>query len=300
MKHRLATFLSLGLCTVMLVFTGNVNGQGNLSDKKSFKPFYPAGNKAFVLYYGSNLNEVERIRKTSPNFVIVGFFTKKAGGPTDVATAAKFRCVLNGGTAKECENVTGPTQNKSGIRTLYYISNHCGTDSPECTEKERNNKLNPGIDSIKRQVTDVIEKLDYDGIFFDTTGKPDAEKDRYTAMAALVKSFSNKLVIVNPGMTDSNICSMFEYADIVSVENKWNAEISKICTGKAIESWRWLSVQGDSSGETGIDMKPPPDLTTALVRLKTFRKKGGYWYYGPSKDHEHLPEYLEGFIAKAK
>jgi hypothetical protein len=152
--------------------------------------------------------------------------------------------------------------------------------------------------------------LGYDGIFFDETNlhTEDSQNNRYKNFANSVHHFNNekdkKIVIVNPGVSDVNVCRMFEYADIVSVENHWNKEVPQ-CSG--IEKSRWLAVQGDPSDE-GDYAQPPHNNEgdKAIKRLNCFRKNGGLWYFTTGWNdkgepmHWRLPEFLEKFAVKAK
>ena len=97
---------------------------------------------------------------------------------------------------------------------------------------------------------------------------------------------------------------MFEYADIVSVENHWNKEVPN-CGG--IDKTRWLSIQGDPSKETGDYAQPPHnnEVDKAVNRLNCFRKNGGFWYFttgwdGDTPRHWKLPEFLQAFAIEAK
>ena len=189
--------------------------------------------------------------------------------------------VLNGGTAKDCVKVTKATKNETGIRTIYYVPMRCNNDPTLiCQEKglKSGDPLPP--DYIEQQIDEVLF-LEYDGIFFDQTDKPEVDFDNnlYERFANHVKKKDKKkLVIVNPGVSDKKVCRMFVYANIVSVENHWGKKVPE-CSG--IEKWRWLSVQGDPSNEHGEYAQPPTDEegSKAIDRLRCFRKNGGFWYF---------------------
>ncbi len=284
----------------------NANNNSNVLDVKNemYMPVVPKGNGAFALCYGESLSKFEQIRNANPNFAIVGHFDIETGGSLDSKKAAQVRCVLNGQNPAECEKVTGQTANTTKIKTLYYVSNTCGKDTLACSKEDRKNRAKAPMEYIKRQVKGVMD-LGYDGIFFDVTDKPEEDFKRYKEMTDYAHSFKDKLVIVNPGFSDKSVCSMFNYADIVSVENKWNQKVPE-CSGMNIASWRWLSVQGDPAGEKNIsDSMTPTNFETAKQRLNDFRKFGGFWYYTPSKsntdcDHCEIPDFLNDLLNEAR
>ena len=298
------------------LITPNSNDVGNnatpLSSAKdqSYTPFLPNGNGFFVLYYGdgkdeSNLQMFEKIRQTNPNFVVVGHFDKeKLGGSLDSDEAAHVRCVLNGGTAKDCVKVTSATKNQTNIRTIYYVPMRCNDDPTLiCVQKglKPEDPLPP--EYIEEQIDGVLD-LDYDGIFFDETSEPqnNSDNDLYKRFANHVRlKDKNKLVIVNPGVSEEKVCGMFNYADIVSVENQWT-DLPK-CSGMNIPSWRWLSIQGDPGKKPKEYEKPPKpnDTKEAINRITTFRSKGGFWYYtaGWENGKPHLWMLADNNILKA-
>lgn len=268
-----------------------------------YMPVVPKGNGAFALCYGESLSKFEKIREARPNFAVVGHFDIEPGGSLDSKKAAQVRCVLNGRSPAEGEKETGRTTNNTGIKTLYYVSNTCGKDTLICSKEDRKKRAKAPLEYIKQQVKGAMD-LGYDGIFFDVTDKPEDDFNRYKNMADYAHSFKNKLVIVNPGMSEESVCSMFKYADIVSVENKWNRKVPD-CSGMNIASWRWLSVQGDPAGEDdNPDSATPSDFETAKDRLDKFRKFGGFWYYTPAKsntdcDHCTVPDFLKKLLDEA-
>jgi len=272
---------------------GNV---GNLKSGLATAKF-PSSNGYFVLYYGDGKteeelkNNFERIRATQPAFVIVGYFGEKSSGPVDLKQAKQVLCVLRGRSAKECVKNPSVVPNNTGIRTIYYVT----------ADEE---------DSIASSQIKSVMDLGYDGVFFDETNRlSDAtQTQRYKKLAKSVHDYGNdknkKLVIANPGVSDNSVCGMFEYVDIVSVENHWNTEVPK-CSG--VDKSRWLAVQGDPSGETGEYAQPPHnnELDKAVSRLNCFRKHGGYWYFttgwdGDKPQHWKLPAFLETFAEEAK
>jgi endo-alpha-1,4-polygalactosaminidase (GH114 family) len=93
-----------------------------------------------------------------------------------------------------------------------------------------------GKDSVIDSQLESVMKLGYDGIFFDETDRQteESQNSRYKRFANSIHNYNSdtdkKLVIVNPGVSDESVCRMFEYADIVSVENHWDKEVPK-CSG---------------------------------------------------------------------
>ncbi len=156
----------------------------------------------------------------------------------------------------------------------------------------------------------------YDGIFFDNTRADDYEWNSARAMVA--KTYHNepevarRLVIMNPGVAWVN-GSIFDYADIVSVENQFDRQ-PMACKGPcpdkplpkdlmSVPQWRWLAVQGDPAD------KAPKNDGDAYARMKKFRGKGDFWYYSsPHKScapgeeecatHIILPAWLEAFARR--
>jgi hypothetical protein len=281
-------------------------------NNETYAPNFPSGNGFFILYYGDGKTKEElekhfrKIRETKPNFVIVGHFDEKTGGALDVKEAAQVICFLHGESAENCVKTPNNTENKTGIRTIYYVSNTCGSDTLACSETDRKNRANAPKDYVKAQVKGAMD-LGYDGIFFDVTNRhtEDAENIRYKEFADYVQTFGKKTVIVNPGVSDENVCRMFQYADIVSVENYWNVKVH--CAEMNIKPWRWLAIQGDPSNEKGEYAQPPKndEGLEAIRRLNDFRKNGGFWYFttgwnGDKPVHWRLPEFLESFANEAR
>jgi hypothetical protein len=218
----------------------------------------PAGNGLFVLYYGSSNSAIARIRAARPNFVVVA--------NTDAQWPDKYHFDDPAGQ-------TGPT----GIKVIAYIATDYGD-----------------LDvSLK---IDAAMAAGYDGIFFDEVS-PDVDDVAYnTANYQRTKGFgSGKLVIANPGRV-SGVARVFEAADIVSVENKYDEPLDP-----TFPAWRWLAVQGDPASVAA------PDAATADGRLATFRNSsGGFWYYSPERSTERpathilLPPWFEEFAALAR
>ena len=271
----------------------NNNSNVLSANNKTSVSIIPKENGYFVLYYGDGENEEQLekhfkpIRETKPAFVIVGFFGKKPTEPVDIKQAKQVICYLRGGSAKEC--VANPVfaGTPTSIKTLYYVT------------------ANQEDSMISSQIKSVMD-IGYDGIFFDETNRQteDSQNTRYKNFANTVHAAGNKIVIVNPGDSGESVCRMFEYADIVSVENHWNKEVTK-CNG--IEKWQWLAVQGDPSKEEGSYAQPPKDDDSdkAINRLRCFRKNGGFWYFTTGWDgnkpvHWRLPKFLEQLALEAK
>lgn len=277
----------------------NANKSANVSNLASNSNISTLTNTNgyFVLFYGNGKDEehlkrdFERIRETQPAFVVVGYFGEKPDGPVDLKQAKQVLCVLRGGSAKECVKNPSFAVNHTGIKTIYYVT------------------ANQQDSIVNSQVKSVMD-LGYDGIFFDETNlqTEDSQNNRYKNFANSVHHYNDdkdkKTVIVNPGVSNVNVCRMFEYADIVSVENYWNKEVPQ-CSG--IEKSRWLAVQGDPSDEQGDYAQPPHNNEgdKAIKRLNCFRKNGGFWYFttgweGAEPVHWRLPEFLEKFAVEAK
>jgi len=275
------------------------NNNSNVSNVKNetLVSIIPKGNGHFVLYYGDGGDEgqlekhFKPIRDTKPAFVIVGFFGKKPTEPVDIKQAKQVICYLRGGSAKECVENPVFAGTPTDIKTLYYV-----------TVDQADSMINSQIESVMN--------IGYDGIFFDETNRQneDSQNNRYKKFADSVHlkntNDNKKIVIVNPGYSGESVCRMFEYADIVSVENHWNKKVPK-CNG--IEKWQWLAVQGDPSTEKGSYAQPPKDDEgdKAINRLKCFRKNGGFWYFTTGWDgkqcvHWRLPQFLERLADEAK
>jgi hypothetical protein len=144
------------------------------------------------------------------------------------------------------------------------------------------------IAEIDAQVTTAIN-AGYDGVFFDETD-PDDYNWNIARAAHVHNSGALKLVVINPG-TASPPNSVFDYADIVSVENKYNQALPSY---PGIASWRWLAVQGDPA------KLAPSSAEDAQNRTATFRSNGGFWYYSSNyattgATHINLPPWYATF-----
>jgi hypothetical protein len=235
----------------------------------------PIGNGLYVLYYGTAPSEIATIRAARPNFVVVA--------NQDAAWPDQYH--YDDPVAR-----TGPT----GIKVMAYIpmnyarANQCAsnnTPSTACTNMSCNSSCS--CVPIQTRIADAMSR-GYDGVFFDETN---STYDTYnTSCYNAVKAHgANKLVIANPGnipQTDS----LFNAADIVSVENKYNLPLPSF---PGIESWRWLAVQGDPADQAATS------LADAQSRLNTFRGNGGFWYYS-SHPHWQLPSWFDPFATWVK
>jgi len=253
----------------------------------------PAGNGFFILYYGGSLDEktkkptqdtletMVKLWQLQPNFVII---------------ANEFKM------SSEIVNIFHKTEGDfRPVKVLSYVimtDEHC-------------EKLRPAPDVDAN--TTAAMGTGYDGIFFDCTRQ---DIDLYPNIhawnaerVAVARKYGNKLIIMNPGeaLVDSRV---FDYADIVSVENQYNVPPTAFVKMKEIKPsqsekmeiapWRWLAVQGDPS------KKAAHTANEAIERLKTFRKNGGFWYYSSAyKNGKHsatateLPDWLSDFADQA-
>lgn len=249
------------------VQNGNANNKNSNSQKSEIKPspFCPNGNAFYVLFYSNPLNKPQgkKIRDLRPNFVVTA------------DTLYKNKEVL--------DFFHKDGQTSTGIRAISYITvdNTVGDDVK---------LVEPDV--ILAQIKDSME-AGYDGVFFDEVEDETPEKGReyYANISKAVKSFgSNKLVIFNPG--EKNVEDwVFDYADIVSVENnglnegnknkknnfvKNETEFDKpfaTASGKTFPNWRWLSVLGDPSEIASTSDEE------ATKKLNSFRKNKGLWFY---------------------
>ena len=227
----------------------------------------PAGNGLFVLYYGSDKKDFERIRDARPNFVVVG---EGLHGRPDIP-----------------EIFHRPDPKRPPVRVLAYVKMGYGVQRPEA--------------DVDAEAAAAM-KAGYDGVFFDETD--DARGAWNRDRVRLVKEAATpgeKLVIVNPGKRRV-AGDIFEYADIVSVENAYGeSPVADPAPAKGVPPWRWLAVQGDPAGQK--ESLAAESAAEALKRLSTFRSKGGFWYYSPARDkaeplkptHVVLPDWLEAF-----
>ena len=265
----------------------------NLTAKPGIERFYPEGNGLFILYYGGSiesgttptkdtLETMKRLWEVQPNFVVV---------------AQEFQ------GSSEIVNIFHHTDsNHKAVKVLAYV---IMTDEP--CQVLRSGEV---VDSE----TSLAIKTGYDGIFFDCTkDNPESYPNIHqwnTARVAGVKKDGNKLVIMNPGeaYVDSRV---FDYADIVCVENQYDKRPTAFIRQKGIApeksqkrivaQWRWLAVQGQPSNKAATSSK------VALERLVTFRQNGGFWYYSPpfkkgknEATHIILADWLEDFSSRVK
>jgi len=251
----------------------------------------PEGNGFFVLYYGGSIDpssqkptsesisDMRRIWNAQPNFVVV---------------ANEFKHSTNVISLFHATDAT-----HKAVRVLSYVMMTAAdsTTANDCLKR----RPEAEIDSDSRMAMET----GYDGMFFDCT-RLDTNQysdihDWNKARVQEVKKYGHKLIVMNPGeaLVDSRV---FDYADIVSVENRFDQKPTAYLpeSGKSpeksnvvpIDPWRWLAVQGDPAKAAAKDAKD------ALKRLKTFRKNGGYWYYSSARGkdkptHVNLPDWLE-------
>ncbi|MBW4631798.1 MAG: spherulation-specific family 4 protein [Iphinoe sp. HA4291-MV1] len=214
----------------------------------------PDGNGLFVLYYGSISNPAseDSILKT--------------------ITSKQPNFIIFGDTLEGRSDIPSYVHQSHG-RAIQYIRLNSGNEPSDVVDAKITQAMNAG----------------YDGVFFDET---DPTKISWnTERAQKVRTFGkSKLVLVNPGIA-SPPSSVFDYADIVSVENQYN---QKLPSDPSIASWRWLAVQGDPAKQAASDAKE------ALNRRKTFQSLGGFWYYSSNyattgATHIELPPWYETF-----
>ena len=246
----------------------------------------PTGNGLFVLYYGDapNSSEMPTLRAARPNFVVAA--------NNDPAAPDYYH--FDDPAAR-----SGPT----GIKALAYIPmnyarpNECvGQNTPpnsDCTNLSCSdiNDCSSCI-PIQDRITTALN-AGYDGVFFDET---ESTLSAYnTACYNAVKQTNpGRLVIVNPGVGDPD-ASIFDAADIVSVENQYVASLGAYNQ----PSWRWLAVQGDPGTNPQPYEVPPQDLSDTETRFNTFRANGGFWYYS-AEPHWQLEPWFSQFASWAK
>jgi len=198
----------------------------------------PAGNGLFVLYYGAVQNPasadatMQTIESEQPGLVVFG----------------------DGPGAQRSRGDIPSYVHQYGGKALMYVALGYGANDPTTVDGYVTDAMNAG----------------YDGIFFDEAATDSATYQWNSDRAAHVKSFgASKLVVMNPGTVPPD-ASMFDYADIVSVENQYTQQLPATW---GIPSWRWLAVQGDPASAAATS------AADAESRLTTFRSNGGYWYY---------------------
>lgn len=128
-----------------------------------------------------------------------------------------------------------------------------------------------------------------DGVFFDEC---ESGLSAYNQKVwETVKGFgADKIVIVNPGQASVQT-DIFRWADIVSIENQWDATNLK---SYGVNPRRFLAVQGDPTSLA------PLDLGTAKRRIDTLRTNGGFWYYTGGPEHWKIPSFLADFAQYVK
>ncbi|MFH7024447.1 MAG: spherulation-specific family 4 protein [Heteroscytonema crispum UTEX LB 1556] len=219
----------------------------------------PNGNGLFVLYYG--------------------FIQPPASEDSTLKTimSKQPNFVIFGDGLQDRGDIPNYVHQNNG-RAIQYIPLNYGKEAS---------------DVVDTKITTAM-KAGYDGIFFDET---DAAKADWNALRVQkVRQFgATKLVVVNPGVA-SPPSSVFDYADIVSVENQYN---QKLPSYPGIKSWRWLAVQGDPANQAA------PSAEEAFNRRKIFQKDGGFWYYSSNQQatgatHINLPPWYEKFADLVK
>lgn len=169
-------------------------------------------------------------------------------------------------------------------------------DIPEYVNQNNGNAIqyiplnygNAASNDVDAKITTAME-AGYDGVFFDETDVTKASWN--AARAQKVRQFgATNLVIFNPGIA-SPPASIFNYADIVSVENQYN---QKLPSYPGVKSSRWLAVQGDPANQAASSAQD------AFNRRTTFQQNGGFWYYSSAQQatgatHINLPPWYEQF-----
>jgi Spherulation-specific family 4 len=266
----LATLLVAG-CGQSQPERGDGSELGRLD--QAISPTCPSGNGLFVLYYGTAASEIATIRAARPNFVVVA--------NEDATWPDQYH--YDNPAAH-----TGPT----GIKVLAYIpmnyarQNECAsnnTPNTNCTNTSCNGCSN--CVPIQTRIANAMAR-GYDGVFFDET-EDDHTAYNNACYNTVKASGAGKLVVVNPGIA-APLASLFDSADIVSVENQYNVSVA----GYGQPSWRWLAVQGDPAPGAA-------DLADEQARFNTFRSNGGFWYYSASP-HWALETWFNDFAGWAK
>lgn len=207
------------------------------------------------------------------NGLFVLFYGDPLGSDGErILRAAPNFVVLGAGT--EALGEVPPLFHAAGVRVLSYVALGYGR---------------------KRADEGVSVALDagFDGIFFDETDPHSREYNR--ARAADVRTYGpDKLVVMNPGMVHVD-ASEFDHADVVCVENQWNRPLAHA----GVAPYRWMAAQGDPARLAAESVE------TAVERLLTFRRGGGFWYFSSAHapqgaTHIALPPWFEEFAAEAK
>jgi hypothetical protein len=237
----------------------------------------PSGNGLFLLYYGLIQNPA-----SGDEFL-----------PTIMSPQPNFVIFADGDSEQRRRSDIPDYVHRNGGRAIMYVALGYG-------------QRDSGAD-IDGKVTDAMN-AGYDGIFFDEhqidPEVPPREDPRLcmrqwnTYRANHVKGFgASKLRIFNPGVIPPSD-EVFQYADIVSVENKYNQPLPSF---PGVAQWRWLAVQGDPKGDP--DNLPPSSAIEARDRARAFRNNGGFWYYSSNRDatdplratHIYLPPWYLDF-----
>jgi len=220
--------------------------------------FKPVGNGLFVLSYADRGDAAwDKIKEAKPNFVVTQSAT------LDVCIAP------------------GDLQS-AGIKVLSYVA----TGFEKIVENARL------IQSIKTETTTALS-AGFDGVFFDETMGRASDygvsiqgmKDAYEAIKDV---HDLNFTVFNSGVSTVD-SFVFDYADIVCVENKYFETPRALdASGNevAIEDWRWLSVQGDPATSASSS------LAESIGRLELFRKHGGFWYYSTPRQDSGATHYL--------
>ncbi len=230
----------------------------------------PSGNGLYTLYYGTSDTDIAAIRAARPNFVVV------ANESTEWPDKYHF------------DNPVERT-GETGIKVIAYIpmnyamANRCSDVTPNttCTNLSCKSSCDDCL-PIQTRIANAMSR-NYDGVFFDETN---STYNAYNAACyqAVKAHGAGKLVIANPGSVPQT-ASLFDAADIVSVENKYNVKLPSF---PGVGPERWLAIQGDPASEAATS------LADAQDRLNAFRANGGFWYYSASP-HWQVPSWFGPF-----
>jgi hypothetical protein len=236
-------------------------------------PFCPKGSRGyFVLYYGTDAAEFNEIRGLQPDFVI-----------GDVPAKAQAK----GQLAEFYRQMHDPASPYPPVRAILYKST-----GRKVGKEIKGSLADPAaVDAYVRKALGA----GYEGIFFDDIDP--SRHDYNYARAKTVKDFGkDRLVIMNPGRVVGD-ARIFDYADIVSVENQWFMPLPAL---PGVAPHRWLAVQGDPGDQQKVfNYLPPTTLGEAVKRLNEFRSgahaggqgAGGFWYYSAGDKLWKLPPY---------
>jgi hypothetical protein len=269
---------------------------------RNLTPSCPTGNGLFVLYYGS----IDKPPKDDPD---------KIEGPLKIILSKQPNFIIFGNGLEDRGDIPYRVHKASSSKAIAYIPMGGGTVHPDIIDGRINKAMEMG----------------YDGVFFDEVSyhKHSWNSDRATRVRY---SDPTKLVIMNPGVNPTyftpddraNFRMLFDYADIVSVENKYAVGMQipidlnrdnmggldpyPIIVSKLpypdVRPWRWLAVQGDPGGEPRYAAAKSAE--EAARRASIFRAHGGFWYYSSDHDpsltptHTKLPSWYEQFADTMK